>query len=114
MAGVELTVPEREVLILPPANAGGPQIPVVDPDALPAREELAPLLGLDTRGSASPLDPPFTRRVPSVSLLTAGELLWALGSAVFLLRLAALLFLRRLRRWARPVRSPGGALRAAA
>lgn len=104
-AKVEVTVPERQIVVTRGTNAGGSRVSVIDPETTPAWENIQPVLGGGTSKSAAL--PAHTEEAPSVSLLTAGEILWALGTAAFLLRLAVgeLLFRRRLRRWAKPPQS---------
>lgn len=107
---VEITVPERRVVITPPAAAPGdagaavpqaPRVRVVDPETLPAG---------DTAGTApadrEALGGAYADRaaLPGIPLLTLAELVWACGAAVFFLWQlgGGLLFRRRVRRWGRP------------
>lgn len=103
-ARVEVTVPEWQVVVTRGENAGGPRVSVIDPEQ-PEWENVQSVLNIDTsKGTAFPS---AAKRVPSLSLLTVGEIFWVLGAAAFLLRLAEgeLLFRRRLRRWAKPAQS---------
>lgn len=107
---VEITVPERRVVVTPPDAAPGaagaavpqaPRVRVVDPETLPAG---------DTAGAA-PADREapggaYADRAapPGVPLLTLAEIVWACGAAAFFLWQlgGGLLFRRRVRRWGRP------------
>lgn len=107
---VEITVPERQVVMTPPAAAPAdagdagfraPRVRVVDPDALPL---------IDTAGAAGTDTAPAERAhraettLPGIPLLTLAEIVWAWGAAAFLLWQlgGGLLFRRRVRRWGRP------------
>lgn len=104
-AVAEISVPERQVVVIRGTDLKSPRISVVNPDTLPAREEIQPSLGIDSSKNAAASD--TGKAAPSVSLLFVGEVVWAVGAALFALYLAVgeALFRRRLRRWARPVRS---------
>lgn len=105
-AKVKLTVPERQVQIVR-SETGSPQVKLI-----PAGQSASAASGTvsvpDTAGTAASAQAaatPFAVRLPD--LLTLAELLWAVGAAVFLLRLflGEYLFRRRMRRWARQVKN---------
>lgn len=102
-AVAEISVPERQVVVIRGAESS--RISVVDPDTLPSREEIQRRLDIEPSNDAA--DSGTEKAVPSVSLLFVGEVVWAVGAALFTLYLAVgeALFRHRLRRWAKPVRS---------
>lgn len=97
-AKVVVTVPERQVVVTRPQR-GTPWVQVRDPQAVPALEEVRPELG------TADLTPEPVRH--TVSLTVVAEIVWAAGAAGFGLWLAGgeFLFLRRVRRWEKAVRS---------
>lgn len=108
---VEITVPERQVVVAPPAAAPAdagdtgfraPRVQVVDPDTLP-HTYTAHITITDTDPVAGICEDETT--LPGISLLALAEIVWACGAAAFLLwQLGGeLLFRRRVRRWGRPV-----------
>lgn len=107
---VEITVPERQVVVTPPAtvpaDAGAavpraPRVQVVDPGTLP-HTYTAHITITDTDPVAGICEDETT--LPGISLLALAEIVWACGGAAFLLwQLGGeLLFRRRVRRWGRP------------
>ena len=103
-AVAEISVPERQVVVI--RSAKSPRIFVAAPNPLPAREGIQPNLADGSSKSAALSD--AGKAVSSVSLLFVGEAVWAAGASLFAVYLAVGegLFRRRLRRWAKPVRSP--------
>ncbi|MCI2106574.1 MAG: M56 family metallopeptidase [Intestinimonas sp.] len=101
-----ITVPERRVQVVQ-NETGGSRIQVVSSNAADVVQSAPPDLQAVSQKISTGSN---IRR--SVDLMTAAELIWATGTAVFFLWLAVgeYLFHRRVRRWAKPVRS--GTLRA--
>lgn len=99
----EGTAVEQQVVVIRGAESS--RISVVDPNTLPSREEIQRRLDIEPSKDAA--DSGTEKVVPSVSLLFVGAVVWAVGAALFTLYLATeeALFRRRLRRWAKPVRS---------
>lgn len=103
-AAVEVSVPVQQVVVTRGTGQKSPRISVVNPDTLPSREEIQPSLDIDpSKGTVASVP----KAASSVSLFFVGELVWALGMALFALDLAMgeAFFHRRVRRWARPVQS---------
>ena len=106
-ATVEITVPQRQVAVFRSVQgATGPHLRIYDPDSVTAVEPGTDLGLLLEQAGQTPSTPAPSPAVveqsgKAVDVMTVLELLWALGAAAFLLRLAVreFLFRRQMRRW---------------
>ena len=106
-ATVEITVPQRQVAVL--QNSQGTRVRMLDPDSavMPDLVTAAPdseaISGQSLPGAQAAAAGQVRK---AVDVMTVLEILWALGAAAFLLRLAVgeFLFCRQIRRWGSTVK----------